>query len=219
MMASNWIDIIKLGWGTPLVCPENFIKKKINVYKENKIEICTGGTFLEISYKQEKVDAFLKKMKELGFTAIEVSNGKLDIDKKNKANLIQNAKDFDFRVFSEIGKKDPIRDRELSLSERILEAKSDLRAGAEKVILEARSSGRLGIYDQSCNVRENFAKTLVKGIGLKNIIFEAPKKNQQVWLILNFGSNINIGNIKPESVISLETLRRGIRGDTFGKLC
>jgi len=218
MMAKEWIDIIKLGWGTPLVYPERFLKKKIKIYINNDIEVTNGGTFLELAYNQRKVDDFLKKMKEIGLTSIEVSNGIMDINHKNKAKLIKKAKDYGFKVYSEVGKKDPELDRKLSLEERIIEAKNDLKAGAFRVIMESRASGKLGIYNESYKVKEAFARKLVKELGLENLIFEAPQKSQQVWLILNFGKEVNLGNIKTDDVIPLETLRRGVRGDTFGKI-
>ena len=218
MVASEWIDIVKLGWGTPLVLPENFLKKKIRIYKENRIEVSNGGTLLEFAHKQGKVDEFLRKAKTIGLTSIEVSNGKVEIPPEEKAEIIRRSRTYGFKVYSEVGKKDSTLDMKLSLEQRIKEAKNDLKAGARKVILEARESGKVGIYDKSGNVKEEFLKKLVKKIGLTNVIFEAPKKNQQVWLILTFGPEVNLGNIKPADVISLETLRKGLRGDTLGKI-
>lgn len=218
MVANEWIDVMKLGWGTPLFFPEKALIRKIKIYRENGIEVSNGGTLLEFAYKQGKIDEFLREAKKIGLTSIEVSSGKVDIPLEEKRRIIKEAINRDFQVYSEVGKKDPTLDRKLSLKERVKEAKSDLKAGARKVILEARESGKLGIYDQSCNVKEEFARKLAWELGLKNVIFEAPKKNQQVWLVLNFGPEVNLGNIMPEDVISLETLRRGIRGDTFGRI-
>lgn len=218
MVASEWIDIMKLGWGTPLVLPEDSVKEKTRIYRKNQIEVSSGGTLLELAYKQEKVEEFLARAKMIGLTSIEVSNGKVDIQPEEKAEIIKKARNHGFQVYSEVGKKDPTSDMKLSLKQRIREAKSDLKAGARKVILEARESGKLGIYNKSGKIKEEFAKKLAKSIGLKNLIFEAPEKSQQVWLILAFGPEVNLGNIKPADVISLETLRKGLRGDTFGKI-
>lgn len=218
MVANEWIDVIKLGWGTPLVFPEKSLKRKIKIYRENGIEVCNGGTLLEFAYKQGKINEFLNEGKEIGLTSIEVSSGKVNMSPREKAKIIEEALNHGFQVYSEVGKKDPRLDRRLSLKKRIMEAKNDLKAGARKVIIEARESGKLGIYDQSGNVKEVFAKRLAGQLGLENLIFEAPKKSQQVWLILTFGSEVNLGNIMPEDVFSLETLRRGIRGDTFDRI-
>ncbi len=218
MEACEWIDIIKLGWGTPLVCPKNSLKRKIRTYRENNIEVSNGGTLLELAYSQGKVDEFLTEAEKIGLTSIEVSSGKVNVPQEEKAAIIKRALAQGFEVYSEIGKKNPELDRALSLSARIKEARNDLEAGARKVILEARESGRLGIYDQTGKVREEFTQKLTAEIGLENLIFEAPEKNQQAWLILAFGSEVNLGNIKPEDVISLETLRQGLRGDTLGEV-
>lgn len=218
MIGREWIDIVKLGWGTPLFFLESFLRRKIRLYERNGIEVSNGGTLLELAYTQDRIDVFFEKAKELGLTIVEVSNGKADISIGEKAELIKKAVSCGFKVYSEIGKKDPQADEALSLERRVEEARNDLKAGASKVILEARESGRIGIYDRLGNVKEDFVRSLVRETGLRNVIFEAPEKNQQVWLILNFGNEVNLGNIKPADVISLETLRRGIRGDTFGKI-
>ncbi|MEJ2279485.1 MAG: phosphosulfolactate synthase, partial [Candidatus Lokiarchaeota archaeon] len=191
---------------------------KINLYKSHQIEVCNGGTLFEISYSQGKINEFFIKMKELGLSSVEISDGKIDIDSNEKGRIIEKAKNFGFKVYSEIGKKDPELDMKLNCKQRISHALNDLKVGARKVIMESRASGKLGIYDENCQVKENFVKKLVDGIGLDNIIFEAPRKNQQLWLILNFGSEVNLGNIKVKDVIPLETLRKGVRGDTFGKI-
>ena len=122
-------------------------------------------------------------------------------------------------MISEVGKKEPLEDNKLSLQERIAEARSDLSAGASRVIIEAREAGKsLGIYDDTGGVKEDIAQSLVREIGSEKIMFEAPEKSQQTYLVLHFGPDVNLGNIRPDDVIPLETLRRGIRGDTFGKL-
>ncbi|HIH78082.1 MAG TPA: phosphosulfolactate synthase, partial [Halobacteria archaeon] len=103
--------------------------------------------------------------------------------------------------------------------QRIDDAKRDLELGSSKIIIEARESGKgIGVFDRDGNVKEDMVKELVQGIGLDNILFEAPLKNQQVYFILNFGHDVNLGNIQSEDVLALETLRRGFRGDTFGRL-
>jgi phosphosulfolactate synthase len=136
-----------------------------------------------------------------------------------KAGIIQKANQMGFYVISEVGKKDPVEDRKLSLEERVKEAKNDLAAGAHYVIIEAREGGKdIGVYDDKGGLKEDMAKSLMNEIGFENIMFEAPEKSQQARLILLFGADVNLGNIRPEDVIPLETLRRGIRGDTFGKL-
>ncbi|MHC1611443.1 MAG: phosphosulfolactate synthase [Candidatus Methanospirareceae archaeon] len=158
--ASEYIDMIKLGWGTHRLCSEEVVKRKIQLYT-----------------------------------------------------------DMGFEVFTEVGKKDPLEDAKLTIDYRIKQAKSDLDAGARKVIMEARESGKgIGVYDKEGKIKEDMVKKLVEGVGLRNIVFEAPEKSQQVYFILNLGHEVNLGNIKPEDAIPLETLRRGLRGDTLGRL-
>lgn len=219
MPAADYIDIVKLGWGTVRLFREDFIREKIALYKKHDIVVSNGGTFLEIAYHQNKVEEFLEYCRHLGLEAIEVSNGILDMSRQVKAGIIRKAVSMGFFVMSEVGKKDPSEDHRLSLQDRVGEAKSDLDAGARFIIIEAREGGRsLGVYDDTGALKQEMARFLAEKIGIDNIMFEAPEKSQQTQLMLLFGRDVNLGNIRPDDVIPLETLRRGIRGDTFGKL-
>ena len=181
--------------------------------------VSNGGTILEIAYQQGKVTEFFHSARNIGIDCIEVSNGVITIPREQKQRLIKEARDLGFTVFSEIGKKDPDEDALISLPERITEAQHDMEAGASKIIIEAREGGKgLGIYDDRGAVKEEMVASLVSEIGVDTIIFEAPEKSQQVYLILHLGVNVNLGNIKPDDVLPLETLRRGLRGDTLGKV-
>jgi phosphosulfolactate synthase len=219
LQAAPYLDIIKLGWATPRLISEHALRKKIAFLREHGIHVGNGGTFLEIAYQQNKTDVFFSYCQEIGLTHIEVSNGVVDISADEKAALISTASDQGFFVMSEVGKKDPAADRMLSLKDRVREAKSDLKAGAHYVIIEAREGGRnLGVYDERGTLKEDMARYLAEEIGLENLMFEAPDKNQQAELIVLFGPDVNLGNIRTDDIIPLETLRRGIRGDTCGKL-
>ncbi len=217
--ASEYIDIIKLGWGTHRLCSEEVVKRKIQLYTDNSILVSNGGTLFEIAYLQRKIDEFFEYARQVGLSSIEISDGSIRISREERSEIIRKCKNMGFEVFTEVGKKDPLEDAGLTIDYRLQEAKSDLDAGATKVIMEARESGKgIGVYDKEGKIKEDMVQKLTEGIGLKNIMFEAPEKSQQVYLILNLGPEVNLGNIKPEDVIPLETLRRGLRGDTLGRL-
>lgn len=217
--AGEYIDLVKLGWGTIRLLAEETVKKKIDLFTGRGILVSNGGTFLEIAYQQGKAEEFLQAARRMGFDAIEVSNGVVPIGREAKQKLISQAKAMGFTVVSEIGKKDPRQDALLSVGKRIEEAKGDMEAGASLIVIEARESGKgLGIYDDRGSVKEDMVASLVEAIGLDNIIFEAPEKSQQTHLIMTLGIHVNLGNIRPDDVIPLETLRRGLRGDTLGKV-
>jgi phosphosulfolactate synthase len=219
MEAAPYIDIIKLGWGTPRLFSETFIRNKVSLYRKHDIAVCNGGTFFEIACQQGRIEAFYNYTRDIGLNLIEISNGVISLSAEQKAAAIGCARKMGIMVISEVGKKEPREDDKLSLQERIAEARSDLSAGASYVIIEAREGGKsLGIYDDAGGVKEDIAQSLVQEIGSENIMFEAPEKSQQTYLVLHFGPDVNLGNIRPDDVIPLETLRRGIRGDTFGKL-
>ena len=217
--ASEYIDIIKLGWGTHRLCSEEAVKRKIQLYTDNSILVSNGGTLFEIAYLQRKVDEFFVYARQVGLSSIEISDGSIRISREERSEIIRKCKNMGFEVFTEVGKKDPLEDARLTIDYRIKEAKSDLDAGATKVIMEARESGKgIGVYDKEGKIKEDMVKKLTEGIGVREIMFEAPEKSQQAYLILNLSPEVNLGNIKPEDVIPLETLRRGLRGDTLGKL-
>jgi len=219
MEAAPYIDIIKLGWGTSRLFSEKVIRKKVALYKKHNIFVGNGGTFFEIAHTQGSTEQFFNYTRELGFNLIEISNGSILLSPEEKAAAIRLARNMGFMVISEVGKKEPLEDDKLTIEERITEAQSDLQAGAAQVIIEAREGGKsLGIYDDKGSVKEDMAQRLAQAIGVKNIMFEAPEKSQQTYLILHFGTDVNLGNIRTDDVIPLETLRCGLRGDTFGKV-
>ncbi|NQE05332.1 Phosphosulfolactate synthase [ANME-1 cluster archaeon GoMg1] len=217
--ASEYIDIIKLGWGTHRLCSEEVVRRKIQLYTDNSILVSNGGTLFEIAYLQRKIDDFFEYAHQIGLSSVEISDGSIRISREARSEIIRKCKNMGFEVFTEVGKKDPLEDARLTIDYRIEEAKRDLDAGATKVIMEARESGKgIGVYDKEGKIKEEMVKKLTEGIGLRNIMFEAPEKSQQAYLILNLSPEVNLGNIKPEDVIPLETLRRGLRGDTLGRL-
>ncbi len=219
IQSALYIDIVKLGWATARLMAEDAVREKIQIYNRSGIMAGNGGTLIEIVYKQQKLPAFFSYCREIGIELIEVSNGVFDISHTEKADIIRQAQESGFYVISEVGKKDVEADKQMTLRDRIEEARSDIEAGAHYVIIEAREGGKnIGVYDEKGCLRKEMARALVESIGLNQIMFEAPEKSQQRDLILLFGPDVNLGNVRPEDVIPLETLRRGIRGDTCGKL-
>jgi len=212
--SADYIDFIKLGFGTSRLINEELLRKKIAIYREHNIDVYPGGTLFEIAFAQGALDKFLNYAKEIGFSTIEVSDGTITMSNEERANAIKKAQEYGFKVIAEVGKKDITRD--LSGEAYAEGIKRDLELGVFKVIVEARASGKgIGIYDEKGEVRKDKLETIVREVDVKNLIFEAPNKNQQVHLILNFGSNVNIGNVRPEEVVPLEALRQGLRGDTL----
>lgn len=214
--AGPYIDLIKLGWGTSAVFDASLLEKKIALCRQHDIRVSPGGTFLEVAFDRGQTDEFFRYIKSLGFSAVEVSNGihqQMSLDDKRR--LISRAAKEGFYVVSEVGRKMPEEDRHLDSSARAREVLGDLDAGSAKVIMEARESGTVGIFDAEGKVNHDLAVELFQKVDPELIIWEAPKKQQQMWLINQLGADVNIGNVPPEEVISLETLRLGLRADTF----
>jgi len=217
LLAGDYIDIIKLAFGTSAFYEEKLLKEKNRLINKAGIYVMPGGTFLEVAVWKNVYEKYLRRAKELEFTAIEVSDGTIEIDLEKRKKIIKKAVSMGFRVISEVGKKDP--NEKISISLMHKEILSDLECGVFKVIVEAREVGRgIGIYDEEGKIKEEEIDKIISGIKDVNcLIWEAPHKNQQKYLILRFGPNVNLGNILPEEVLALEALRQGLRGDTLKK--
>jgi phosphosulfolactate synthase len=207
--AGDSVDIVKLGWGTALVTAN--LKPKLERYAAHGIPVVLGGTLTEIAIKQGRVEGLVAWLRELGLRHVEISDGTIALEADVKSHLIRElAKEF--TVLSEVGSKDA--DFIMAPYVWVEQIERDLESGAWKVIAEARESGTAGIYRADGEVRTGLIDEIVHAIDGERMIFEAPRREQQVWLLHRFGPECNLGNIAPEEVVSLETLRLGLRSDT-----
>jgi phosphosulfolactate synthase len=214
-MAAEHIDFIKLGFGTSALYSTHTLRDKIKLVKSYGVDIYPGGTFLEVAVSQGKLDAYLQKSLDLGYTFMEVSDGTIEMSPKLRAQCITKAQKCGFTVISEVGKKDS-RDKVAS-TQIHKQIQADLALGVYKVIVEGRESGKgVVIYDKEGAIKEEELEEMLKIIpDLNHILWEAPLKNQQQELIMRFGPNVNLGNVAPGDVLALEALRVGLRGDTL----
>ena len=218
-ISGEYVDYLKFGWGTSIVHEQDIIKAKVRMYLDHDITPYTGGTLFELAYMNDKLDEFFKEAHNLGFPAIEISDGSTNINHDDKLDCIKRAKREGFEVLSEVGKKNPELDKELALEERIGYMQDELDAGSSLVIVEAREGGKnIGIFDKAGNAKEDEIDVILDRINPKKILWEAPNKDQQVFFILKLGNTVNLGNVSSDDITSLETLRQGLRGDTVGKL-
>ena len=208
--AGQFVDIVKLGWGTSYVT--NNLEKKIALYRSFDTPVVCGGTLFEAAYARGKIDEFKAWLIEHRFSHVEISDGTLDIPRERKVELIA---DFarDFTVLSEVGSKDT--EVVFAPYQWVEWIKEELAAGAWKVITEGREGGTAGIYRPTGEMRTGLVDEIVHEIDPEVLIFEAPTKSSQAWFVKQFGPNVNLGNIPPDEVIPLETLRLGLRGDTL----
>src|ERR671934_2383409 len=207
-VAGDHISIVKLGWGTAAVTGN--LQRKLEVLREKPVVI--GGTFFEVVYTKDRLDDYKAWLNALGLQHVEISDGTVEIPRERKVELIA---DFarDFTVLSEVGSKDA--DTNYAPYLWVEWIKEELDAGAWKVITEGRESGNAGIYRPSGEMRTGLVDEIVHEIPVGELIFEAPEKSAQAWFVKQFGANVNLGNIPPNEVIPLETLRLGLRGDTL----
>jgi phosphosulfolactate synthase len=206
--AGDHISIVKLGWGTAAVTQN--LERKLEVLREKPVVI--GGTFFEVVYAKNELERYKSWLSGLGLTHVEISDGTVAIPRDRKLELIREFAQ-DFTVLSEVGSKDSAV--EFTADEWIRWLNEELSAGAWKVITEAREGGTAGIFDSSGGMRTDLIGEIATEVGPYNVIFEAPAKAAQVWFIKQFGPSVNLGNIPPDEVIPLETLRLGLRGDTL----
>jgi phosphosulfolactate synthase len=206
--SGSYIDVVKLGWGTAYVTPN--LKRKLEVLREKRVVM--GGTFFEAVWARGKVEEYKRWLGELGLTHIEISDGAVEIPREEKLQLIADLA-HDFTVLSEVGSKDS--SVEFSTDHWTTWLGEELDAGAWKVITEARETGSSGIFTYAGEIRTDLIAEIGDAVDLDDVIFEAPTKAAQAWFVKQFGPTVNLGNIPPDEVIPLETLRLGLRADTL----
>jgi phosphosulfolactate synthase len=209
--AAEHIDLIRLGFGSAYVT--GALQEKVDLYRSHGVPVALGGTLTEIAWLQRRVDGLRSWLKELGVEHVEVSSGSVAIPPEEKVELIRALAEDDFTVYAEVGEKDPAAImapyRWVELIEEAFEA------GAAKVVCEGRASGDAGMYRPDGEARTGLIDEIVHRIDFHRLIFEAPQRHQQVWFIEHLGPEVNLGNIRPDDVIPLETLRLGLRADTL----
>lgn len=208
--ASNYTDIVKLGWGTSYVTQN--LSDKLDVYKKYDIPVYFGGTLFEAYVLRDQLDAYVELLKRYEIQYLEVSNGTIWLSENRKLDIINDLSQ-DFTVLSEVGSKNP--DSIIPPYKWVKMIENEMKAGSWKVICEARESGTVGVFRPNGEIRSGLIDEITDQIPMEDLIFEAPQKDQQVWFIKKFGSNVNLGNIQPAEVISVETIRLGLRGDTL----
>jgi phosphosulfolactate synthase len=208
-VAGDIVDVVKLGWGTALVSSN--LKPKLERYAAHGVPVVLGGTLTELAIRQGRVDGLIEWLRELGLRHLEISDGTIALDPAVKRDLIERLS-REFTVLAEVGSKDA--DFIMAPYVWVEQIERDLEAGAWKVIAEARESGTAGIYRADGEVRTGLIDEIAHAIDPARLIFEAPLREQQVWLLRRFGTECNLGNIAADDVLSLETLRLGLRSDT-----
>ncbi len=203
-------DIVKLGWATSYVTPN--LDQKIKLYQEAGIPCYLGGTLFEAFYVREQLEDYKRVLEKYNLEHCEVSDGSVSMDHDHKCELIAEFSKL-VTVLSEVGSKDATKI--IPPYKWIQQMQTELDAGAWKVIGEAREGGNVGLFRDSGEVRQGLVEEILTQIPTEKIIWEAPQKAQQVWFIKLCGTNVNLGNIAPNEVIPLETIRLGLRGDTF----
>jgi phosphosulfolactate synthase len=209
-VAASYVDIVKFGWATSMVV-EN-LDAKLETYRSHDIDVCCGGSLFELAVVKKQLPEYVAFLKDHDFEHVEVSDGVIEISRSEKLKYIERLARH-FTVFSEVGRKD--RTNVVAPARWVKDIKEELGAGAWKVICEGRESGTVGIYQGTGEVKAGLIQEIEAQIDPGRVIFEAPQKHQQVWLVKHFGPNVNLGNVPPRDVISVETIRQGLRADTL----
>ena len=206
------VDLVKLGWGTALASAN--LDRKLARYREHGIPAVLGGSLTELAIAQDRLEELVAWVKQLGLRHFEISDETIALERDRKLELIGRLAQ-DFTVLSEVGSKDDTG----AITPPYLwveQMRRELDAGAWKVIAEGRESGNAGIFRPTGEVREGLIQEIVHEIDPDSILFDAPRKDQQVWFVRRFGPNVNLGNVPVGEVLALETLRLGLRSDTMG---
>jgi phosphosulfolactate synthase len=210
-VAGDYIDFVKLGWGTAIATLN--LDAKLARYRDHGLPVMFGGTLTELCIAQNRLEQYVAWLHELGLQHIELSDGTINLEHDRKLELISSLAQ-EFTVLSEVGSKDDTRI--MAPFRWVEQIESELEAGAWKVIAEARESGSVGIFRHDGEVRQGLVDEILHAVDGTKIIFEAPRKDQQVWFVRRFGPEVNLSNIPVGEVLALETLRLGLRSDTLG---
>jgi phosphosulfolactate synthase len=214
--AGDYIDMIKIGFGTSPLYNQKLLMQKIQMAKANDIMIFPGGTFLEVAIRQQQLEAFFDMASYLGYNGVEVSDGTIDVSRGLRSELIRRGIDSGLNVVTEYGKK--VWGSSIEIGELVETVSTDMELGAHLVTIEGRESGKgVGIFDENGGCKDHEIEGMLAALDDPGcLLWEAPNKEQQVHLIKLIGPHIHLGNILPQDIISLEALRRGLRSDTFG---
>jgi phosphosulfolactate synthase len=209
-VAGESVDIVKLGWGTALVTGN--LREKLDRYAAHGVPVVLGGTLSELAIRDDRLEEMVAWIKELGLQHVELSDGSIALEPSHKQELIARLAQ-EFTVFSEVGSKDA--EVIMAPYRWVEQIQGELAAGAWKVIAEARETGTAGIFRPDGEVRMGLIDEIAHGVDVERVVFEAPRKDQQVWFLRRFGHEVNLGNIAPDDVLGVETLRLGLRSDTI----
>ncbi len=206
-----FVDVWKFGFGTAYV--DGTVGAKVELLASHEVKACPGGTLLEAAWWQDRSTEFLEWARCLGFGCVEVSRGATGMPASAKRGLIAAARDRGFEVFAEVGSKDP--HEPVLPSEWLKEARSDLDCGADWLVAEGRESGTVGLYTADGSVRTDLVEALGRLGEDAPVVYEAPLRQQQAWLVNHLGANVSLANIAPAEVLAVEALRLGLRSDTL----
>jgi phosphosulfolactate synthase len=214
LISGAWphIDLIKLAFGTPLL--SSGLHEKIKLFQDAGIPVYFGGLLLEAYIVRNQFDDYLGLLKEYNITWIEMSDGSIDIPHAEKCGYIEKLSKYG-TVLSEVGSKDKDREHITPPYQWIKLMQSELNAGATYIVAESRETGNVGLYRDSGEVREGLVQEILTKVPAEKILWEAPRKDQQLYFLKLIGANANLGNITHTEVIALEAMRLGLRGDTF----
>jgi phosphosulfolactate synthase len=211
-VSGEFVDIVKLGWGTALATGN--LERKLERYRDCGIPVVLGGTLTELAISRGRLDELIAWVHDLGLDHFEISDGTIALEHERKLELIERLA-REFTVLSEVGSKDDTG----AITPPyvwVQQMRAELAAGAWKVIAEGREAGTAGIFRPSGEVREGLIGEIVHEIAPDQIMFDAPRKDQQVWFVRRFGPEVNLSNVPVGEVLALETLRLGLRSDTLG---
>lgn len=209
---AGFTDLWKFGWGLAYLDPE--VSQKIAELRQHGIRACPGGTLTEIASQQGRVTEYFQWARDVGFSMIEVSSGATGLSADVKARLIGDASDYGFEVLAEVGSKDP--ESEADPEQWAREIVRDIAAGANWIVAEGRESGTVGLYESDGGIRAEVVEAIEAAAGDCGVVYEAPQRAQQAWLLRTLGCGVNLGNIPVADVMAVESLRLGLRTDTIG---
>ncbi|MEM3852230.1 MAG: phosphosulfolactate synthase [Methanomassiliicoccales archaeon] len=214
---SGFADVIKIGWGLPLLMDEKELKQRVACYRDAGLHVSNGGTLLESAYLKGSHARAVRRLAQAGFDTLEISEGTVEIARSAIREMADLARKEGMRLHFEVGRKNPRN--QLSLDETISRLEAALDLEPDMLIVEGRETGRgVEIYDENGEIKWDWVEEILRSIPADKLMFEAPLEKQQTELVLRIGNGVNLGNVAFASIASLATQRYGLRGDTLGAL-
>ncbi len=208
-VAGEWIDLVELSEGTALVTAN--LQTKLNIYRTHHVPVVFGSIITRLAMAQGRLDRLRGWLRDLDVTVLMVPHVVPTLTSLERLLMIEQLA-CDYTVLSDFA-GDASTDAVFTPARSARLVHDEMSAGATGVLIGYPMP--LDLSGSICDLHRHWLEGLIGCAGVDDLIFGAPDKALQVWLLEYVGREVNLGSIRTDDVISLETLRLGLRSDTM----